>query len=175
MKHPIKGKAPWWGLACCKSYGKRIAGAPNKARERWNNMGGEINNDPTTGNGVGASSLEIRTGNLSVGYPVDFKSSGAKPNTAEGRLPCLVAVLSDVTARPLTFSVRSRGISHSKWRWFLNVQLTVFSDLFAKINALQPNLITSESYCFFFWNISTDLYMLFWSDLERFCTPKLPF
>ena len=71
----------------------RNASAPNKARERWNNKG-EINNGPTAGNGVGVSSLEIRTGNLSVGYPVDFKSSGAKPNTAEGRLPCLVAVLS---------------------------------------------------------------------------------
>ena len=71
----------------------RNASAPNKARERWNNKG-EINNGPTAGNGVGASSLEIRTGNLSMGYPVDFKSSGAKPNTAEGRLPCSVAVLS---------------------------------------------------------------------------------
>ena len=38
--------------------------APNKAREIWNDTG-EINKGPTTGNGVGASSLEIRTGNLS--------------------------------------------------------------------------------------------------------------
>ena len=38
--------------------------APNKARERWNDKG-EINKGPTTGNGVRASSLEIRTGNLS--------------------------------------------------------------------------------------------------------------
>ena len=38
--------------------------APNKARERWNDKG-EINKGPTTGNGVGASSLEIRTGNFS--------------------------------------------------------------------------------------------------------------
>ena len=37
---------------------------PNKARERWNDKG-EINKGPSTGNGVGASSLEIRTGNLS--------------------------------------------------------------------------------------------------------------
>ena len=34
------------------------------ARERWNDKG-EINKGPTTGNGVGASALEIRTGNLS--------------------------------------------------------------------------------------------------------------
>ena len=35
--------------------------APNKAQERWNNKE-EINKGPTTNNGVGASSLEIRTG-----------------------------------------------------------------------------------------------------------------
>ena len=34
--------------------------APNKARERWN-IKEEINKDPTTDNGVGASSLEIGT------------------------------------------------------------------------------------------------------------------
>ena len=33
--------------------------APNKTQERWNDKG-EINKGPTTGNGVGASSLEIR-------------------------------------------------------------------------------------------------------------------
>ena len=35
--------------------------APNKVRERWNNKE-EINKGPTTDNGDGASSLEIRTG-----------------------------------------------------------------------------------------------------------------
>ena len=35
--------------------------APNKVRERWNNKE-EINKGPTTDNGVGASSWEIRTG-----------------------------------------------------------------------------------------------------------------
>ena len=35
--------------------------ARNKARERWNNKE-EIHKGPTTDNGIGASSLEIRTG-----------------------------------------------------------------------------------------------------------------
>ena len=38
--------------------------APNEARERWNDKG-KINKGPTTGTGIGASFLEIRTENLS--------------------------------------------------------------------------------------------------------------
>ena len=58
---------------------------------------GEINKGPTAGNGDGASSLEIRTGNLSksVNYPVDtptalffffFFFRGALPSTETTRL-----------------------------------------------------------------------------------------
>ena len=113
-------------VPCCESYGKHIkkvrnASATNKARERWNNKG-EINNGPTAGNGVEASSLEIRTGNFSKSVTL-WTSNPMERNQTLQRDDLHVWLLSCLwhhCPRPLTFSVRSRGISHSKWRWFWN-------------------------------------------------------
>ena len=113
---------------------------------------------------------------VQIGYPVDTptdcKSNRAKSNATEGRLPRLVAVLS-LTSLPELWPlalVSSRGISRSKWRWFWNVQLVVFSNRFAKINALQPN--RSPEKVLNKWVIDCRMlvrtYMLFWNDLEPF-------
>ena len=141
--------------------------SPNKARERWNDKG-EINNGLTAGNGVGASSLEIRNENvpcrLPCGHPYILQIQSRKVKRCRGTTSTFGCCPdSDFTTRSLTSSVRNsfRGISHSKRRWFWKVQLAVFSDLFARINALQPNRSPEKVLnkwvidCFFSSNVGT--------------------
>ena len=70
-KTPSERQAPWWGLACCESYGKHIekdrndvsvffdvfATAQGSRLKKDGMTRVEINNGPTAGNGGGASSL----------------------------------------------------------------------------------------------------------------------
>ena len=110
--------------------------------------------------------LEIFQSRLPCGHPYRLQIQSSEIKRCRGTTSTFgCCPVSDITARPLTVS--SRGISHSKWRWFWKVQLTVFSDLFAKINTLQPNRSPEKVLnkwvidCFFFSNVSTDLYVVF--------------
>ena len=88
------------------------------------------------------------------------------------QIPRLVACLF-VTSLPNRWPLASNSscrISHSKWRWFWIIQLTLFSNLFAKINALQPN--RSPENVLNKWVSSLRTLMLFWNNLEWFCAPN---